>query len=692
MDKLLLEIGTEEIPAGYIEPALNALTSILLKKLSGARIAHGDAKVFGTPRRLAIQISDVEDRQESLTEEITGPPEKVAFDGQGKPLVAAQKFAEKLGIPIEQIKIKETEKGRYLCAEKTDAGLPTVDFLANILPDMITEIPFPKTMKWADLHIQFARPVRSVLAILGSRVIPFALGNIQSSNTVSGHRFMQPDKITIHTPDEYVGRLRGAYVMADLAERRKAVEEEVAKAAAALGGKVLPDSGLTDIVKNLVEYPVAVVGKFDREFLEVPDEVLITAMRKHQKYFAVVDDKNKLMPCFIAVNNTLAKDMSLAAAGHERVLRARLSDAQFFYRSDLESSFEAWVEKLQGLLFQAKLGTMYEKMLRVRELAEAVSDMAEQSEDVKQDASRAATLCKADLVSQVVVEFPELQGVMGRVYAGVRGENTAVASAVEEHYRPTYSGGPLPETITGAILAVADKADSICGCFKAGLIPTGASDPYALRRQGIGIVQIMLDKGFSFSLMLLIEKSLSLFGEISVRDMREISTKIYTFLQNRMEHLLAEQGFSKDVIAAVTSVSVDNVPHLWERVRALEKLKSAPDFEPIAVAFKRVVNIIRKAEYLVSGVVDESLFGHETERQLFAACKEVKNKVADDMRKGQFEQALLDIASLRPAVDAFFNDVLVMAEDEKIRDNRLVLLKHIVNLFENYADFSKISV
>lgn len=343
-------------------------------------------------------------------------------------------------------------------------------------------------------------------------------------------------------------------------------------------------------------------------------------------------------------------------------------------------------------MFQAKLGTMYEKMLRVRELAEAVSDMAEQGEEVKQHASRAAALCKTDLVSQVVVEFPELQGVMGRVYASARGEEPAVASAVEEHYRPTYSGGPLPETVTGAILAVADKADSVCGCFKAGLIPTGASDPYALRRQGIGMVQIMLDKGFSFSLMLLIEKSLSLFGEISVRDLREISTKVYTFLQNRMEHLLAEQGFSKDVIAAVTGVSVDNVPHVWERVRALEKLKSAPDFEPIAVAFKRVVNIIRKAEYIVTGGVDESLFGHETEKRLFAACKAVKSKVAEDMRNGQFEQALLDIASLRPTVDAFFNDVLVMAEDEKIRDNRLILLKHIANLFENYADFSKISV
>lgn len=692
MDKLLLEIGTEEIPAGYIEPALNALTSILLKKLSDARIAHGHAKVFGTPRRLAIQIGDVADKQESLTEEITGPPEKVGFDAQGKPLVAAHKFAEKLGISVNEIKIKETEKGRYLCGKKTDAGLPTLDFLANILPDMIPAIPFPKTMKWADLHIQFARPIRSVLAILGTRVIPFKVGNIQSSNTAYGHRFMHPDKIAIRTADEYSDKLRGAFVMADLTERRKAVEEEVAKAAASLGGKVLPDSELTDIVKNLVEYPVAVVGQFDKEFLEVPDEVLITAMRKHQKYFAVVDDKNKLMPCFIAVNNTLAKDMSLVATGHERVLRARLSDAQFFFRSDLDSSFEAWVEKLQGLLFQAKLGTMYEKMLRVRELAEAVSDMAEQREEVKQDAARAATICKADLMSQVVVEFPELQGIMGRVYASVRGENKAVASAVEEHYRPTYSGGPLPETITGAILAVADKSDSICGCFKAGLIPTGASDPYALRRQGIGIVQIMLDKDFSFSLMLLIEKSLSLFGEISVRDLREISTKIYTFLQNRMEHLLAEQGFSKDVIAAVTGVSVDNVPHVWERVRALEKLKSAPDFEPIAVAFKRVVNIIRKADYIVAGTADESLFEHDTERQLFAACKAVKSKVADDMRKGQFEQALLDIASLRPAVDAFFNDVLVMAPDEKIRDNRLILLKHIANLFENYADFSKISV
>ncbi|MDM8551354.1 glycine--tRNA ligase subunit beta [Desulfobacterales bacterium HSG2] len=691
MNNLLLEIGTEEIPAGYIEPALHALASTLSKKLTHARIDHGESRVFGTPRRLAVEIADVSDKQESLAEEVTGPPEKVGFDENGKPMVPAQKFAEKIGISVEDIRIKETEKGRYLCAERKEDGLPSATVLAEILPDVITSTPFPKTMKWADLNVYFARPVHSVLALLGKEVVPFVLGNIKSGNTASGHRFMHPERVTVTDPADYIDKLRSAYVVADLEERKKLVEADISKVADELGGRVLPDPELVDIVKNLVEYPIAVAGKFDTAYLEVPDEVLITAMREHQKYFAVFDENDKLMPCFIAVNNTRTKDMSFVATGHERVLRARLADARFFYKSDLETSFDDWLEKLKRVLFQAQLGSVYEKVMRIQQIAEFLADETGQDSAFKEQVSKAARLCKTDLVSQVVVEFPKLQGVMGKVYASVRGENRELAVALEEHYRPTYSGGPLPETMTGAILAIADKIDSICGCFSVGFIPTGTADPHALRRQGIGITQIMHEKGFSFSLKSLIEKSVSLFGEKSDQEIRKITDSVYTFLQDRITHLLAEEGYSKDVIAAIVKVSVDHVPNIRRRVRALEQLKAEPDFEPLAIAFKRVVNIIRKAGHEVTGNVDESLFEHESESALLNAYKGVREKVANDLDKGHFEQALLDIASLRDPVDAFFEGVLVMADDMNIRDNRLALLRHIADLFGEFADFSKIS-
>ena len=529
------------------------------------------------------------------------------------------------------------------------------------------------------------------MALLGDKIVPFVLGNVKSGRYIFGHSFMSPGRIRLSKPDDYIEILRSNYVLIDPKERKKHVVRGIDKAAGDCGGKVLQDDDLVDIVTNLVEYPAVVAGNFDKEFLELPREVLITAMREHQKYFAVIDKKNNLMPNFIAVNNTLVRDMSLVAKGHERVLRARLKDAQFFYRSDVERSFEDLVGKLKGVLFQAGLGTVYDKVMRVQKLAEYLAEVANFDSDFKQKVLRAAYLCKADLVSQVVVEFPKLQGVMGRVYAAAAGEADIVASAIEEYYRPTYSGGQLPETETGAILAIADKIDSICGCFIIEMIPTGASDPYALRRQGIGIVQIMLDKGFSFSLSELIEKSVTVFGERNTDEVKRISDRIYLFLQNRIAYLLSEEGFSKDVIAAVIAVSIDNMPNVWNRVRALEKLKAKPDFEPLAIAFKRVVNIIKKAGHFETNKVDENLFEHECEAVLFADYKKIKEKVLDDLDKGLFEQALFDIASLRDSVDVFFDGVLVMAEDSSIRNNRLSLLKQIEKLFGLFADFSKIS-
>ncbi|MGD8943326.1 MAG: glycine--tRNA ligase subunit beta [Desulfobacterales bacterium] len=702
METLLLEIGTEEIPAGYIKPALDALAATLQKKMSEARIEHGSAKTYGTPRRLTVRIEKVALKQRPLKTELTGPPVKVGLDASGKPTMAAKKFAEKAGVKIAQLSIKETKKGAYFCAVKKERGQATRSLLRDILPKAILATPFPKNMRWADQDISFARPIHSCLALLGSKIISFKLGNVSANRYTNGHYFMKPAKIKIDSADDYIRRLKAAHVIVDLDERRKAVESEITAAAKKVGGSILPDTDLVDIVTNLVEYPVAVAGEFDKEFLELPDEVLITAMREHQKYFAVINRSRKLLPYFIAVNNTKARDMKLVATGHERVLRARLADAQFFYEGDLEVSNNQRVEKLKGVLFQAQLGTMYEKTQRVAKIGKFIAKTVDvgladgkQENGLKAQVARAAKLCKADLVSQVVGEFPKLQGVMGKVYATIARELPTVSAAIEEHYRPTYSGGPLPETITGSVLSIADKIDSICGCFSVGLTPTGASDPYALRRQGIGIIQIMNDKGFSFSLRKLIKKSLSQFELKDSDALKALTHRVYTFLQNRIIQLLADQGYAKDTIAAVVEVSIDNVPNLWSRLEALESLKTKPDFEPLAVAFKRAVNILKKSGKLQGrprpGELKENLFEHESEAALFAAYQKVEKEVSDAMQKGLYEKALQDIATLRGPVDAFFDGVMVLADDKSVRRNRLALLEHIAALFGQTADFSKLS-
>ncbi len=691
MNTLLLEIGSEEIPAGYIQPALDALSSNLLQKLSDARLEHGKAKVYATPRRLAVMVEKVSEKQTSITEDLVGPPENVGFDNEGKPTVAAEKFAEKAGVPVTALKVKETEKGRYLYVQTTHKGMDAAAVLAKVLPDVIKAIPFPKTMRWANLSMVYTRPIHWILALFGNQTIPFAMENIQSGNYTFGHRFMSPGKITITNPDEYLGKLREARVWADISERKESVEKQIAQQAADCGGKVLHDPELVDTVVNLIEYPAPVTGAFENKYLKLPASILITAMREHQKYFAIIDQHEKLMPYFIAVNNTMARDMSLVATGHERVLRARLSDAEFFYESDLKVPAESRVEKLKGVLFQAKLGSMYEKMERITELAGYLAEKVHENPELTIWAQKAARLCKSDLVSQVVGEFPKLQGVMGKVYATVDNEPAEVALAVEEHYRPTFSGGALPETTTGAIVAIADKIDSICGCFSVGLLPTGAADPYALRRQGIGIVNIMLEKEFSFSLKQLIEKATGLFADKATRDSTETCEKVYVFIKNRISRMLEEEQISKDVVGAIVDISIDHVPNVWKRARALNSLKAQPDFEPLAVAFKRVVNIIKKAPESRHSSVDDTLFENPSETTLFQELIKIEQTVDKELQQGAFDRALHHMATLRGPVDKFFDDVLVMAEDEAIRKNRLALLKRIADLFEKIADFSKIS-
>jgi len=691
MTTFLLEIGAEEIPAGYIEPALKALSETLAAQLEKARIDHGAITTYGAPRRLAVMVANVAAKQKSVTNEMLGPPARIGFDDNGRPTVAAEKFAEKVGIKVNRLKTKETEKGTYLFAKKVERGVATATVLKQILPGIILGTPFPKTMRWMDLDIAFARPLHSIVALLGDRVLTFTVGNVKSGRYTRGHSFMHPKKIKLKHPAEYLDTLREAKVIVDIAERKAMVAEQIAAEARASGGAVLEDPELVDIVTNLVEYPIATAGSFEPEFLEVPREVLITAMREHQKYFAVVDADGNLMSKFIPVNNTRTRDMALVATGHERVLRARLSDAKFFYEADVQIPVEDRVAKLDGVLFQAKLGSMYAKTERIGRLGGYLADAVAGDKQLQVDLARAARQCKSDLVSQVVVEFPKLQGVMGRVYALVAGENNKVAAAIEEHYRPTYSGGALPETITGALLSIADKIDSICGCFAVGLVPTGAADPYALRRQGIGILQIMRSRELALSLRSLIDFGLTQFGDKVEGDVTKIAEQIYVFLQRRLERILVDEGFSKDVVAAVTAVSIDHIPNVWKRVAALEKLKGAADFEPLAAAFKRVANIMKKSGAAAGAAVDASRLTDAAEKALYDAFQAVKQDVENRLETGGFDQALKAIASLRPAVDSFFDEVLVMADDDKVRANRLALLGSIAGLFGLFADFTKIS-
>ena len=688
MNTLLIEIGTEEIPAGYIVPALNAFKKNMIEIFDKSRVDHGNTRVFGTPRRLALMVEDLADQQNSKTSTITGPPEKIGYDENQKPTIAAVKFASKAGISVDQIKVEETQKGRYLTAVVEEKCLSTISILENILEKEILSIPFPKRMRWGSLSISFARPIISLTGLYGDQTINFKVGNIISGSKIFGHYFMNPGEYEVDCADNYIKVVESAGVIPDIDKRKKILIQALETCAEAYDSKILKDDDLTDIVNNLIEYPFPVVGRFDDEFLEVPDEVLITAMREHQKCFALTDAKGRLKPLFIAVNNTDVRDMTLVTHGHEKVLRARLSDAKFFYEQDCKSSLDEFRDRLKNVTFQEKLGSVYDRTIRIEKLSLYLVERSsyDNKEILKSDVSRASQICKADLVSQVVIEFTKLQGVIGRIYALNIGEKDDIAYAIEQHYRPVHSGGKLPENPCANLLAIADKLDAICGCFSIGLIPTGG-DPYALRRQGIGIIQIMLGEKLTFSLNSMIDKGLESFIDDS-DTLKKVSLEIKEFFQNRMVHILIDRKFSKEVVNSALSASFDNLPDVVLRVKALDSLRKQPDFEPIAITFKRVENIIKKSGAKEKIFLDENLFEDTCEKQLFESVNNVKESITAFIQKEDYDKALSAIATLRPEVDTFFDDVMVMAEDEKLKQNRMALLSSISELFKNIADFS----
>lgn len=684
---LLLEVGTEEIPAAFMPDALKALREITATALATQRIAFQDVRTLGTPRRLTLIARGVAVCQEELIVTKIGPAKSLAFDPDGKPTKSALGFAKGQGIEVSAVKIIQTDKGEYICAEKKEKSEQTITLLARLLPDIILSIPFRKSMRWHDFDLRFARPIHWLLALFGDQVVPFQLGAVLSGDITYGHRFLAPQPITVSGFASYYEGLKNAFVLVDPDERRKTLIKQIHEIAATAGGVPDEDAALIEQVIYLVEYCSPILCHFEKDFLQLPREVLVTTMKKHQKYFPVLDQQGNPLPCFIAVNNTPAKDPRLSAQGHERVLRARLSDARFFYTEDQKKSLDSLTNRLKEVIFQAQLGTSYEKVCRFKQLSLFITERYFSS-SLKRSVERAAHLCKADLVSEMVGEFPELQGIMGREYARIAGEDPEVAEAIFEHYLPRFAEDRIPASDIGAIVGIADKLDTIAGCFGIGLVPTGTADPYGLRRQCLGIINIILGRHYHISLSAIVNKSVDLLEVKLTRPAQAVSQDVLNFFAGRLENLLVSQGHPADVVDAVISCGIDDITDMVKRVQALQKLKQAPDFEPLAIAFKRVVNILSGTD---AGPVDTALLQHPAEIALHEKYAALSRQVISLMDSKEYLAALKCIATLRPEVDAFFDGVMVMVEDVALRNNRLALLHEIGSFFKNFADFTRLS-
>ena len=683
--ELFLELGTEEIPAGFIPRALEDMENLLRQEFEQARVSHGEIRTFATPRRLAIAVAEVSCIQQRQELELTGPPARIAYDEQGQPTKAAIGFARTNGVDVADLKRVETEKGEYLGISKVIEGGNTADYLPDIMTRVINKISFKKSMRWKDLDVRFARPLHWIVALFGGAVVPISYGDLHSGCMSRGHRFMAPDEFSVAGVEDYLQKTRQHQVIVDISERRTLIEQQLQTLADQLGGRINSDEELLQEVTFLVESPQALAGNIEAGFLQLPPELLITSMREHQRYFTLVDDQGKLLPHFITVANTHATDPGVVVAGNERVLKARLADAMFFWSEDQKVPLESRLQALKKVVYQAQLGTSYEKVDRFSRLAAGLAEQL--APETLPSTQRAALLAKCDLETGMVYEFPELQGVMGREYALLEGEDPRVAKAIYEHYLPTQAGGVLPSDDVGAFVSIADKVDTICGCFSVGLIPTGTADPYALRRNAIGILSIILDRGYALSIPDLVSRSVALLEEKRQRSAEEIVDEVVSFIRLRLVNQLAQQ-YPAEIVDAVLCASFAEPVDALARIKALTILRQRPDFELLTIAFKRVGNMVKQK---VSVAVNTSLLVEDCEKDLFQQLQLVKKDVSDAVAKGDYVGALESVARLRTPVDTFFDDVMVMVDDEDIRNNRLALLTSIYDLFREIADFSRLA-
>ncbi|PID46573.1 MAG: glycine--tRNA ligase subunit beta [Proteobacteria bacterium] len=682
---LLIEIGTEELPPKTLKKLSAALTEHICDSLKEAGILFGEVTPYSSPRRLALMIKDVAEYQANQLVEKRGPALKAAYDQDGAPSKAALGFAGSCGVEFDQLQQIETAKGVYLNFKQEVKGLATRDLIADMLNRALAALPIAKRMRWGNKETEFVRPVHWVVLLLGGEVVDSEVLGIKTGRESRGHRFHHPDKISIAQATDYVDATKAAYVMVDREARRDRIIEQAKASAAAIGGQVVIDKDLLDEVTNLVEWPVAVDGCFGAEFLEVPQECLISSMQDHQKYFPVVDTDGNLMPNFITIANIESSDVRVVRDGNERVIRPRFSDAAFFWSQDSKVPLESFRDATKQIVFQQKLGTLFEKTERVAKLSGYIANALGENADY---AIRAAQLCKCDLASDMVNEFSDLQGIMGRYYALKDGEPESVAYAIEEQYKPSFAGDTIPSYMTGKILSLADKLDTILGIFAIGQKPTGTKDPFALRRAALGVLRIIIESDLSLDLRDLLNVAASNLQEKV--DAGKAVEPTYQYIMERLRAFYQDQHVGMDVVDAVSALEVHSPIDFDHRVKAVNAFKQLPEAEPLAAANKRIANILKKLDKLPNNAVNPSLFAEAQETALYEAIQQQQAKTAPLMAANAYTDALTSLAAIRPQVDTFFDDVMIMSDDESLKNNRLALLTLLRELFLQVADLSSL--
>ena len=689
---LAFEIGTEEIPAFDLHRATAQLARLVPDALDAVRIPHGEVAVHTTPRRLVAIVEDVAESTEALEETFRGPSAKIAFDAEGNPTKAAVGFARGKGVDVGALEVREEKGVEYVFATRRVEARDAAELLPEVLEGVIAGIAWPKSCRWGSTSEYFSRPVRWIVAMLDERVVPVRFAGLEAGNLTRGHRFLSPGPHEVPTASALLDVLEGAHVVTSEQARERAIREGVARIEEECGARAeLPEKTLLEVV-NLCEQPTVLAGAFDEEFLQVPEEIIVDAMLMHQRYFPLYDEDGKLTNRFIVVSNGDPACAATIADGNERVVRARLSDAKFFYEEDLKRPLEAYVERLDEVVFQESLGTMRAKAERITALARHLAADAGLSAADAAVAERAAHLAKADLVTSAVVEFTSVQGVMGSYYAAACGEGDKVARAIADHYRPRFAGDALPASAAGRIVAMADKLDTICGLIAAGQGPTGSSDPFALRRSALGILSMLLDEGLPLRVGLVraIDAALASYAAQGVAfDAQAVREEVADFFIARAKVLLRDEGRAPDTIDAVLAAGVREPVEFASRVRALDAAREGdPDaFADLATAFARANNL-RDAS--LGAEVDEGLLS-EVEHALSCAVGQAESRVARALATDDYPSALAELADLRKPIDMFFERVMVMDEDRALRENRLRLLNRFVAVFEGVADFGKMA-
>lgn len=681
----LVELGTEELPPKALKPLSDAFTRGIVSGLENSGIAFGSVEAFAAPRRLAVRIRNLADAQPDKPVEKRGPAVQAAFDEDGNPTRALAGFASSVGVTPDQLDTLETDKGAWVVYRTVEKGRPTVELLPRLVEQSLADLPIPKRMRWGAHRIEFVRPVHWLVLMYGNVVLDTPVMNLTPGNETRGHRFHCPRNLIIPTPNDYELILREeGHVIADFAERREIIRNGVTRMATQeTGGRAVIDEDLLDEVTALNEWPVPLLGRFEERFLEVPPEALISSMREHQKYFHVVDDQDRMLPVFITVANLESKDPAQVIAGNEKVIRPRLADAAFFYDTDRKTPLADRIDRLRPIVFQEKLGSLYDKSVRVAALASKIAQAIGSDPAL---AERAAMLGKTDLVTEMVLEFTDLQGIMGEYYARHDGEPEDVARTLNEQYMPRFAGDSLPTTLTGCAVAIADRLDSLVGLFGINQPPSGTRDPFALRRASLGVLRIIVDRGLPLDLQTCCEWAEQNFSNLPAQN---TATTVVDYMLERFRAHYEEQGIGAEVYLAVHARRPTRPLDFDRRVKAVEAFRKLPEAEALAAANKRVSNILAKnTDGTIGEAVEHSLLQDQAETALAAKVDSLAQEVTPLFDKGDYASALSALAKLHAPVDAFFAEVMVMADDPAVRDNRLALLNRLRNLFLRVADIS----